>query len=198
MKQRTCDARTRSGGRCKKSAGWGTEHVGQGRCRLHGGSTPIKNGLYSTIKNERIRELMEEMKDAPWKGLEEDVRLCRALIRDFVERYEEYMEALVAWHESFHTGESAPKPKKVLDISAAVPLVEKMSKVIERAHKMETEGSISLTLFAYLMEQMGVIVAKHVTDPDALAAIERDWGELRADPRAKPSSGFFEAGETVH
>ncbi len=35
-----CDARTRTGGRCRRSAGHGTEHLGVGRCTLHGGSTP--------------------------------------------------------------------------------------------------------------------------------------------------------------
>lgn len=36
-----CGAKTRAGGACRKSAGWGTgSHVGWGRCRLHGGATP--------------------------------------------------------------------------------------------------------------------------------------------------------------
>lgn len=35
-----CGAKTRSGGECKLPAGHGTEHVGIGRCRRHGGSTP--------------------------------------------------------------------------------------------------------------------------------------------------------------
>lgn len=35
-----CAASTRQGGKCKKQAGWGTEHLGTGRCKLHGGSTP--------------------------------------------------------------------------------------------------------------------------------------------------------------
>uniref|UniRef100_A0A6M3LG37 Uncharacterized protein n=1 Tax=viral metagenome TaxID=1070528 RepID=A0A6M3LG37_9ZZZZ len=29
-----------SGGLCKKPAGWGTDHVGFGRCKLHAGSVP--------------------------------------------------------------------------------------------------------------------------------------------------------------
>lgn len=36
----TCGAKTRTGGRCAKTAGWGTGHHGTGRCKLHGGSTP--------------------------------------------------------------------------------------------------------------------------------------------------------------
>ena len=35
----TCGARTRSGGRCRRPAGWGTGHAGTGACKLHGGST---------------------------------------------------------------------------------------------------------------------------------------------------------------
>jgi hypothetical protein len=34
-----CGAKTRGGGKCKKQKGWGTEHLGTGRCKLHGGST---------------------------------------------------------------------------------------------------------------------------------------------------------------
>lgn len=35
-----CGARTRSGGTCRKAAGFGTDHVGYGRCKFHAGSTP--------------------------------------------------------------------------------------------------------------------------------------------------------------
>lgn len=34
-----CGAKTRSGGRCARSAGWGTGHLQFGRCSSHGGST---------------------------------------------------------------------------------------------------------------------------------------------------------------
>ncbi len=39
-----CGARTRKGTPCQQIAGWGTNHVGTGRCKLHGGkSTGPKN-----------------------------------------------------------------------------------------------------------------------------------------------------------
>ncbi|MAD45561.1 MAG: hypothetical protein CMH98_11190 [Oceanospirillaceae bacterium] len=53
-----CGARTRSGGRCKLSAGHGTNHPGTGRCKRHGGAStgaPKQNqnarthGVYSSL-----------------------------------------------------------------------------------------------------------------------------------------------------
>ncbi len=35
-----CGATARSGEPCQKPAGWGTDHVGVGCCRFHGGATP--------------------------------------------------------------------------------------------------------------------------------------------------------------
>lgn len=35
-----CRAKNRTGGACSLPAGWGTDHPGHGRCRLHGGNTP--------------------------------------------------------------------------------------------------------------------------------------------------------------
>ncbi len=35
-----CGAETRGGTLCEKAAGWGTDHVGIGRCKLHGGNMP--------------------------------------------------------------------------------------------------------------------------------------------------------------
>jgi hypothetical protein len=35
-----CRGLTTANGYCTKSAGWGTRHVGVGRCKLHGGSAP--------------------------------------------------------------------------------------------------------------------------------------------------------------
>jgi hypothetical protein len=37
---RYCGGKTRAGGLCRREAGWGTNHVGAGKCKLHGGSAP--------------------------------------------------------------------------------------------------------------------------------------------------------------
>jgi hypothetical protein len=48
----TCPAKARSGGRCKLSAGHGTDHAGYGLCKFHGGTTP--NGRKSAAKLQAV------------------------------------------------------------------------------------------------------------------------------------------------
>lgn len=47
-----CGAQRRTGGTCKMAAGFGTNHLGFGRCKYHGGSTP--NGRLNSAKQEAI------------------------------------------------------------------------------------------------------------------------------------------------
>ena len=71
---------------CTQKAGWGTDHVGEGRCKLHGGLVPIKSGRYSKVKRERIRELIEEF-EAEENPLDmtSELASCRALYQDYIE-----------------------------------------------------------------------------------------------------------------
>ena len=65
-----CGAKTRAGTPCKRPAGWGTDHVGNGRCKLHGGKStgaPKKNqnskkhGFFSKFIPEETLEIMDDM-----------------------------------------------------------------------------------------------------------------------------------------
>jgi hypothetical protein len=49
-----CGGRTRAGGTCRRESGWGTDHVGFGRCKLHGGCTIAEN------TGERLASALEE------------------------------------------------------------------------------------------------------------------------------------------
>lgn len=52
-----CDAKTRRGTKCSQSAGWGTDHTGYGRCKLHGGSSP--NGNVAAAREQAIALSLE-------------------------------------------------------------------------------------------------------------------------------------------
>ena len=66
----TCNARKKDKekpGYCGQTAGWGTTHVGYGRCKLHGGASPYKHGLYSDVAKKRytIKDFIEIAKNDP-------------------------------------------------------------------------------------------------------------------------------------
>lgn len=57
-----CGAKTRSDGTCRHEAGWGTDHVGEGPCKMHGGSTPtVAKGAHLRIVEREARELFGQV-----------------------------------------------------------------------------------------------------------------------------------------
>ena len=264
-----CGAKTKSGKPCQNTAGKKTDHVGQGRCWLHGGATPIKHGRYSVIERENIRERIAQFEaDADPLNLLPEVLLLRALTADLIDRYDRLVEGLHRWHASFerdylnarmhwlqdvqertrpevdglHTavlvaidslvemegrddsfdllidgakqtleraikpsraklGQIPPapdplsfvdKPRKLLDISEAANLIDKVGKMVDRIEKQKREGTIKLETLDRVLEQLGVEVVKavqqHVADPDSRSQILRDveerWGSIRLEPTA--------------
>lgn len=94
----TCGAKTRSGRPCKNVAGYKTDHVGDGRCHLHGGAKPIKHGRYSSINRPRIKDLLEQFEDDPSPlDLLPEVKLLRALVTDYIERWDHYTDLTFRW-----------------------------------------------------------------------------------------------------
>jgi hypothetical protein len=96
---------------CTQAAGWGTDHAGTGRCKLHSGANtgrPIEHGKYSrydVIKSAEVKRLREHFEADPDPlNLLPDVLELRVRIADFCNRYDEYTEALLDWHASW-TGE---------------------------------------------------------------------------------------------
>jgi hypothetical protein len=106
--------------------------------------------------------------------------LLRTLVVDYVERYEDFHEALIAWHAD---STKTSKPRKVLDITDAGNLIEKISRTVQRIHQIHSTGSITLDTFKRVVESMGIVVAKHVEDKTILDAIEGEWSNLALDPR---------------
>ncbi len=50
---RYCGAKTRAGTQCRRPSGWGTDHLGIGSCKLHGGRTPNHSTAANRVKAER-------------------------------------------------------------------------------------------------------------------------------------------------
>jgi hypothetical protein len=78
---------------CARPAGWGTEHVGFGRCKLHGGATPYRHGRYSRV----VRELY--LPSIRWKLRAHSLRTLRSTLTVLVpdpERRDELLRLLLA------------------------------------------------------------------------------------------------------
>lgn len=121
-----CGHKTRDGLPCTLPKGWGTDHVGEGRCRIRGGGRkggkpmgrPPIHGLYSKTTHKRLRQLIEEATTEhsdPLDLIPEIVQL-RALNRDFIDRYEEFADALMTFWRSYQ-----PALKELLDQAHKVP-----------------------------------------------------------------------------
>lgn len=181
-----CGAKRRSevgkGKLCRLPAGHKTDHPGQGRCKFHGGRAPIKTGRYSSILHNAVKSKMLQLEkiETNVMDLVPEATLLRALLIDFINRHEDITEALLAWYAD---GENATKPRRILDIADAGRLIDQVTKVVERIHKMRQEGAISLETFRRVTEQMGIIVAKHVNNRRILAAIETEWSALAIDAK---------------
>lgn len=77
-------ARHSDGAPCRMEAGWGTDHLGHGRCKLHGGCTP-------THVNAARREMAQEaavrfglpIEVDPQQALLDEVHRCAGMIAYF-------------------------------------------------------------------------------------------------------------------
>lgn len=178
----TCNAKTRSGRLCRLSSGHRTPHPGQGRCFLHGGLTPIRNGRYSVIKRDSLRDMIShyEADPDPLNVLPE-LAAARALFQDFVERYDTWAAALVAWHESFRSenAEREPKPVQVLDISDAYRIVAEITRIVERIEKVRAANAITRADMLRVMTEMGRVVEAFVQDEAARTKIREGWLSIR-------------------
>lgn len=59
-----CGAKRRQGqGACKRPAGWGTDHPGRDRCKLHGGNNGAKPGNKNALKSGRYEGIFADALD---------------------------------------------------------------------------------------------------------------------------------------
>lgn len=68
-----CGAKTRAGTPCQQKAGWGTDHVGTARCKLHGGKSTgapkgnqnaFKHGMRSQATMDQRKQLMDILRNS--------------------------------------------------------------------------------------------------------------------------------------
>lgn len=179
-----CGAKKRQGdGVCQKWAGWGTDHVGEGRCKLHGGSSPIRHGRYSTVRHTELRELIERMEEDPTPlDATPELALARAILHRWVDRYEEFMEALLAWnraeYEEAQDEERPPRPARIPDIRELTPLVEAVSKAVKRVIDTQQADALSLKEFIRFVNEVLRLASVYIRDAGDLESFTRDVARI--------------------
>ena len=145
--------RRRGAGPCTQAAGWGTDHPGEGACKLHGGCTPIKHGRYSNVARAKLGSTLAQIEADPDPlDLMPELHLLRGLAQHHLETY-------------------GATP-------VGADLLERVIRAVDAIQKHKAKSAITLETLNRVVEQIGVTVARHVKDPKVLAAIERDWGTL--------------------
>lgn len=173
-----CGAKAKSTGKpCRREAGWGTDHFGEGRCRFHGGATPIKSGRYSTVQREGLRQLIDKHQDdeAPLDVLPE-LALAKAILEDYVARYDEMAEALLAWNAEQVAEQK--RPVQIPDIADVILQVERITKIAQREKKLHLAGAISRSHLERIFHEQRRII-EHEADPDTAERIIDGFYDIR-------------------
>jgi hypothetical protein len=171
---KTCGAKTRSGigPPCKRPAGWGTDHPGEGRCRSHGGRTP--RGVESPHFKHGGRSKHFDPSDLV--GFDEWEQEIGPTL-SFERRLMGMMFVLEQW---VYRGviETKAGDTKTLEPTA----VASMCNAVTRAYQAITKRHEGETVYVKLAQPqveaafraMGEAVARHVSDPNEAEALRAD------------------------
>lgn len=190
---------------CTNGKGHGTQHVGKGACKYHGGSASDGykiRGLYTGVESPSLANALERVRLSGTDPLDlaPEVEALRAIVIDFIERRDEYVESLIAFKQSFNAGITTAlgssnelsalkavqeikeainmRPIETIDISAASTIIDRVGRMAERIHKMRTTNTITMDQIKKLLDNMGMSLARHVQDADVIRRIQEEWSSI--------------------
>lgn len=170
-----CAARTRKGGRCRRSPGQGTLHKGRGRCSLHGGVSDASDGRLTAagtssmygVQIPRLGELFDQAEALENKSdTSPEVSMLRALLALLLER--------------------TPTAKE-LDLDLIGRHIDRISKAVKRIEDVRSAEHISRAEFYRVLMELGrvvdVIAGELIADrelrEELLTRIRKGWLSIR-------------------
>ena len=108
-------------------------------------------GWTGAVRSKRVKNVLNNLAKIEFDtmDLSTEANLLRALTIDYINRYEQFTEALLAWYAD---PETHVKPRRIMDITDAAGLVESISRIVQRMHSIQSEGSISMETFKRVTE----------------------------------------------
>ncbi len=149
----------------------------------------------------RIRGLIDKIDSTieDIDSLRPEAILLKALVVDNVERYDKLSQQLDAWHTSFDPpfvqlmSESDPnkvialvnelrktitkRPRQLPDPVGISTVIDRIRKITETIHKMQTEDSMTRSQVEIIVERLAVVVAQEVPD-EMMGVIESRWRRI--------------------
>lgn len=138
-----CGAKKKKGGTCTMAAGWGTNHPGLGRCKIHGGNTPTH--VKSAIKDEYRILMGTAIEINPLDGLLMCIKICAGEVKWLSDKMADLNEK--EWIEDTIVGKqfhlfSRERSKRLQDLARFSGMAISLG-IAERAVKLaETYGEM--------------------------------------------------------
>jgi len=166
MSDSICGAKTRAGTRCELRAGWGTDHVGEGRCKLHGGKTPrgADSPHFRHGQRSAYFDVNSVVEFATWKetvaltlDLEDDLLYLVWLAREGLKP-----GATITVNTKHGPAQTKPDPVYIATVA------DKLSRSWDRMKRRREGETIHVKLaqpeVQRLLEAIGEAIGEHVSD----------------------------------
>lgn len=141
-----CNARTPTG-YCRMPAGFNTDHLGSGRCHLHGGRAgrSITHGLYSEKLKSTLKVEYEKMVNDPvLVDLYGEFAFAKTMMANFIGSIQSKLESPNAdiWVAQDRFGQDVLSP----EAKALMSLLETISRLFVRITDAETKSKNTLNI----------------------------------------------------
>lgn len=157
-----CDAKKRQGeGTCTRPAGWGTDHVGVGHCKLHGGSTPRQaSGAHAQAVENEARKTLGRLNVVPVSDPLTELSKLAGQVLAWKDLIGEQVSTLTSVGYEGMTGEQVRGAVQVFERA-----MDRCASVLTAMAKLNIDDRL-----AVVSEQQASMVA------DALAAVMGEMG----------------------
>ena len=163
-KRARCNAEKRLGVHCRRDAGWGTDHMGRGRCKDHD-MLPATVTSQLPVVSERILALADRFKkDQDPFDLREEIGMTRAAIVVLLEQAETF--------GGFVKG-----------VPALNQLLNTVGRLVQRLDEIERGRKYVVRVedVRVSLQSITAIVVQFVDDPEARAEVAKRIGAIAID-----------------